>query len=70
MDEQFKKEVVTRLDSIDANLERHMKRSDALEAQVVPMHDALLKFEGAVHFIKLVAALAGIVELVRLFYAR
>lgn len=66
MDEQFKNEVVRRLDSIDDNLERHMKRSDALEAQVAPMHDALKKFEGGISLIKIIAALAGAAELVRL----
>jgi hypothetical protein len=66
MDDQFKKEVIIRLDAIDANLEVHMKRSDALEAQVEPLKKMSHEFLGAVHLIKLLAALAAIAELIHL----
>lgn len=68
MDEDFKKAVVHRLDSIDANLERHMKRSDALEAQVEPLKRMSHEFLGAVNLIKILAAIAGAAELIRLFW--
>lgn len=56
-----------RLDSIDANLEKHMKRSDQLEAQVLPMHAALLEFKGAIKFVKFVGVLIGIAEAIHLW---
>jgi len=52
MDEDFKKMVVVRLDKIDENLDRHMKRSDALEAQVEPIHELMTELKGAIRFAK------------------
>lgn len=74
MDDDFKKMVVVRLDSIDNNLERHMKRSDALEEQteelknqVTPLIDLRTEIKGAVKLIYFMAAVAAIVETARLF---
>lgn len=68
MDDQFKETVTHRLDSIDANLERHMKRSDALEAQIEPLKRMSHEFLGAVHLIKIAAAVAAIAEFIRLLF--
>ena len=56
-----------RLDSIDHNLERHMKRSDALEQQITPMLELKAEIKGIVKFFKFIGLLAGIVECLRLF---
>jgi len=68
MDEDFKKAVVHRLDSIDANLERHMKRSDSLEAQIEPLKQLSHEFIGAVNLIKIAAAVAAVAEFIRLMW--
>jgi hypothetical protein len=58
--------IETRLDSIDANLERHMKRSDALEAQVQPVTNLMMEIKGIVKFFKFLALLIGILEALRM----
>lgn len=67
--------IENRLDSIDETLIKqhhslvaHMKRSDALEAQVKPMHDLMLEVKGAVRLIKMIALLAGIIETIRMVW--
>jgi hypothetical protein len=56
-----------RLDCIDQNLDRHMKRSDLLEAQVSPMLELRTEIKGIVKLIKFIGILAGILECIRLF---
>jgi hypothetical protein len=58
----------SRLDSIDANLSKHMKRSDMLEAQVAPMLELRTEIKGAIKLLKLIGLLAGILECIRLFH--
>ena len=60
--------IENRLDSIDANLARHMRRSDALEAQMEPMKAMMNEIAGVVKFLKLIGVLAAIVEAIRMFY--
>jgi len=68
MDDEFKKMVCDRLDSIDANLERHMQRSDALEAQVKPMLELRAEIKGAIKLIKIIGIIAGIAEVIRMYF--
>lgn len=49
-----------RLDSIDDNLERHMKRSDALEAQTKPVIELMTELKGAIRFVKSFGIIIGI----------
>lgn len=56
-----------RLDSIDktlvkqeVNLQLHMKRSDALESQIKPIQAHVLKVEGALKALGILALLVGI----------
>jgi hypothetical protein len=53
-----------RLDSIDKNLERHMKRSDALEAQVAPMLELKMEIKTVIKLVKFIGIIAGILEAV------
>jgi hypothetical protein len=75
MDEQRLYNIEHRLDNIDETLYKqhisltaHMKRSDALEEQVKPMHNLMLELRGAVKFFKLISVLAGVAEAVRMFW--
>lgn len=58
--------IETRLDSIDANLATHMKRSDALEAQVAPMKELMLEMRGVVKFLKLAGVIVALIEAFRM----
>lgn len=58
--------IETRLDSIDANLATHMKRSDALEAQVAPMKELMLELRGVVKFLKLAGVIVALIEAFRM----
>jgi hypothetical protein len=66
--EQEISEIKHTLNDQHASLQDHMRRSDALEAQVQPMQDLMLEIKGVVKFIKFVGVLAGIVECVRMFW--
>ena len=57
----------TTLAKQEVNLDKHMKRSDALEAQVAPLKEHLIQLKGVMNFVKLIALLAGIIECIRLF---
>ena len=67
MENQRLDRIESRLDSIDKNLERHMKRSDAMEAQVAPMLELRTEIRGVFKLIKFIGVLAGIVECARFF---
>jgi len=60
--------IETRLDSIDENLARHMRRSDALEAQMEPMKAMMNEVKGVAKFLKLIGIIAAIAEAIRMFY--
>jgi hypothetical protein len=66
--EQEISEIKHTLSDQHVSLQEHMRRSDALEAQVQPMQDLMLEIKGVVKFIKLIGVLAGIVECVRIFW--
>jgi hypothetical protein len=66
MDDKRLDRIETRLDSIDQNLERHMKRSDAIEEQVKPMHELMVSMHSFYRVLKVVALLAAIAEGFRL----
>ena len=55
------------LDKQSAILDVHVKRTDELQAQVVPLTDLRKEMKGVVKLIYLIAALAAIIECVRLF---
>jgi len=57
-----------RLDSIDDNLARHMKRSDSIEAQIAPMLELRTEIKGVIKLIKFASALAAIVECFRMWH--
>lgn len=58
--------IETRLDSIDDNLARHMKRSDAIEAQIHPMLELRTEIKGVIKFFKFLGVIAGVIECIRL----
>jgi hypothetical protein len=67
--------IENRLDSIDetlikqhASLMTHMRRSDALEAQVQPMHDLMTELKGVVKFLKFIGVIVGIIEAIRMVW--
>lgn len=68
MEQQRLDRIEKRLDSIDDNLARHMKRSDALEAQVAPMLELRTEIKGVVKLIKFVSAIAAIAECFRMWH--
>lgn len=51
-----------------ASLEAHMRRSDALEAQVKPMQDLMVELRGVVKLVKFIGILAGIAEAIRMVW--
>lgn len=57
--------IEVRLDSIDDNLDRHMKRSDSIEEQVQPMKELMIELKGFYKILKLLALLAAILEAYR-----
>lgn len=74
MDERLHR-IENRLDHIDEtlvkqhySLQAHMKRSDALEAQVQPMHDLMLELRGVIRLLKIAGLLAGIIEALRMVW--
>jgi hypothetical protein len=51
-----------------SSLQEHMRRSNALEAQIKPMQDLMLELKAVVKLIKFIGVLAGIVECIRMFW--
>jgi len=57
--------IENRLDAIDANLERHMKRSDSLEEIVKPVQIMMIEMTGIVKLLKFIALIVSILEALR-----
>ena len=60
------KNIESRLDKIDENLDRHMKRSDALEEQMKPMKELMTDMRAFYRILKVLAVIATIIEGFRL----
>ena len=65
--------VIEKISSIDATLakqqvgiDEHIKRSNILEAQMVPIQSRMTELRGAINLIKIIAVLAAIGESVKL----
>jgi archaellum component FlaC len=66
MDDKRLDRIENRLDSIDYNLEKHMKRSDNLEEQIKPMKELMVDMRAFYRVLKILAVIATIVEGFRL----
>ena len=75
MNEDKMDKILDRLNSIDItlakqeiSLSQHISRTELLEEQVKPLQERMLELKGAINLIKIVALLASIVEVIRLFH--
>ena len=66
MDDKRLDRIENRLDSIDYNLEKHMKRSDNLEEQIKPMKELMMDMRAFYRVLKILAVIATIIEGFRL----
>lgn len=66
MDDKRLDRIELRLDKIDENLDRHMKRSDSLEEQVKPMKELMTDMRAFYRILKVLAVIATIIEGFRL----